>query len=219
MAFRWPDTSQYNVHSNKKLSLIVSGCILGFNCIECEKNLSLKSQLTHHMATIHSKPCSLVIVWKCFVFKSRLNALWLLCLTVGDQIAAEEPQKKHSLRIEAHNCTKCIKVLSKPTHFFMHRQIHKQLPILTHHMATIHSKPCSLVWKCFVFKRRLTALWLLCLTVGDQIAAQAPHKHSLRIEAHNCTKCVKVFSKPTNFSMHRKIHKQLPLLGFNCILC
>ena len=29
---------------------------------------------------------------------------------------------------------------------------------LTHNMATMHSKPCSLVWKCFVFKRRLTAL-------------------------------------------------------------
>ena len=47
--------------------------ILGFNCILCKKNLSLKSKLTHHMATIHSETCSLV--WKCFVFKSRLTAL------------------------------------------------------------------------------------------------------------------------------------------------
>ena len=29
-----------------------------------------------------------------------------------------------------------------------------------------------------------------------QSAAEAPHKHSLRIEAHDCTKCVNVFSKP-----------------------
>ena len=33
------------------------------------------------------------------------------------------------------------------------------------------------------------------------------HKHTLRIEAHNCTKCIKVFSKPTHFSMYCQIHK------------
>ena len=55
--------------------------------------------------------------------------------------------------------------------------------------------------------------------VGDQIAAEAPQKHSLRIEAHNCAKCIKVLSKPTHFSMHRQIHKQLPILEFNCIVC
>ena len=44
MAFGWPDTPQYNnVHGKKKLSLIVSGCILDFNCTVCQKNLSLKS--------------------------------------------------------------------------------------------------------------------------------------------------------------------------------
>ena len=36
----------------------------------------------------------------------------------------------------------------------------------------------------------------IVLNSWGQIAAEAPHKHSLRIEAHNCTKCVNVFSKP-----------------------
>ena len=85
MAFGWPDTPQYNMHGKKKFSVIVSGCILGFNCTVCQKNLSLKSQLTHHMATVHSQPCSQA--WECFVFKSHLTALSLLCLTDGDQIA------------------------------------------------------------------------------------------------------------------------------------
>ena len=119
-------------------------------------------------------------------------------LTVGDQISAEAPHK-HSLKIEAHDCIKCIKVSSKPIHFSMHRQIHQKLPIfdfncivcyknlsprskVTRRMATRHRDPCSLVSKCFVFKRRLIALWLLCLTVGDRIAAEAPHKHSLSVK-------------------------------------
>ena len=33
MAFGWPGTPQYNVHG--KLSLIVSGCIFGFDCTVC----------------------------------------------------------------------------------------------------------------------------------------------------------------------------------------
>ena len=77
-------------------------------------------------------------------------------------------------------------------------------------MATMHSEPCSLELTCFVFKRCLTALWLLCLIVGGQIAAEAPHKHSLRIEAHNCTKCVNVFSKPIayiGFQLHRMLEE------------
>ena len=42
--------------------------------------------------------------------------------------------------------------------------------------------------------------------------AEAQHTRLLRIEAQNCTLCIKVFSKPTNFSMHRQIHKQLLIL-------
>ena len=35
MDFGWPDTPEYNVHGKKKLSVIVSGFILGFNCTVC----------------------------------------------------------------------------------------------------------------------------------------------------------------------------------------
>ena len=101
-----------------------------------------------------------------FCIQKPHTALWPLCFTGGDQIAAEAPHK-HSLRIEAHNWSKSVIGFSKPTQFSMHRQLQKQLPLLgrkvsvkyqlTHHMATMHRKLCSLVWKCFVCKRRITA--------------------------------------------------------------
>ena len=45
--------------------------LLGFNCVLGQKKLSPKSLNTNHIATIHSKACSLV--WKCFVFKRPLT--------------------------------------------------------------------------------------------------------------------------------------------------
>ena len=53
----------------------------------------------------------------------------------------------------------------------------------------------------------------MCLTVRDQIAAEAPHKYSLRSEAHTCTKCVNVFSKPTayiGFQLHKMLEEFKP---------
>ena len=50
----------------------------------------------------------------------------------------------------------------------------------------------------------------IVLNSGDQIAAEAPHKHSFRIEAHNCTKCVNIFSKPIayiGFQLHRMLEE------------
>ena len=49
-----------------------------------------------------------------FVFKTRLTALWLLCLTIRDQIA-----RKHHINIyfEAFNYTLCIKSLASPPIF------------------------------------------------------------------------------------------------------
>ena len=46
-----------------------------------------------------------------------------------------------------------------------------------------------------------------------QMAAEAPHKHSVRIEAHNCTKCVNVFSNPIDyigFQLHRMLEEITP---------
>ena len=53
----------------------------------------------------------------------------------------------------------------------------------------------------------------MCLTVRDQIAAETPHKYSLRSEAHTCTKCVNVFSKPTayiGFQLHKMLEEFKP---------
>ena len=58
---------------------------------------------------------------------------------------------------------------------------------------------------CAWAHRSMIALWLLWLTVGYQSAAESPQKHSLRIKAHDCTKCLNVFSKPTayiGFQLH-----------------
>ena len=84
-------------------------------------------------------------------------------------------------------------------YILMFGQVH--FMIFDHHWALQPSV------KIFLSNSRITALWLLCLTGGDQIAAKAPHKYSLRIKAHSCTKCVIAFSKPTYFSMSRQIHK------------
>ena len=98
---------------------------------------------------------------------------------------------------------KCF-VLKIPTHFSMHHSGSK--PITSLSVSTSYESPLP------IFDFNCTECsW--CLTVGNQIAAQAPHEHSLRIKANNFTKCVNVIWKPTAyiwFQLHRMLEEFKP---------